>query len=67
MLHKETYENMEVLLEHIKYTKYSWYICGDLKVVALLAGMQLRYIKLSCYRCESARESHYIENCLYFA
>ena len=43
---KETYENMALLLDHIQYNKYNWNICGDLKVVALLLGLQLGYTKL---------------------
>jgi len=49
---KETYENMEMLLKHIQYSKYNWNICGDLKVVALLLGMQLGYTKYCCFICE---------------
>lgn len=59
---KETYENMEMLLKHIQYSKYNWNICGDLKVVALLLGLQLGYTKYCCFICEwdsRARESHY--------
>eukprot|EP00731_Ephydatia_muelleri_P006654 Em0003g902a len=61
---KETYENMELLLKHIQYTKYNWNICGDLKVVALLLGMQLGYYKYCCYICEwdnRDKASHYIK------
>ena len=61
---KETYENMKLLLKHIQYTKYNWNICGDLKVVALLLGMQLGYTKYCCYICEWDRrdkQSHYIK------
>lgn len=28
---KETYENMQLLLNHIQYSMYNWNICGDLK------------------------------------
>src|SRR4051794_23880544 len=38
---KETYHNMQVLLAAIKYKDYQWQICGDLKVIAILLGMQL--------------------------
>jgi len=39
---KEYYENMQVLLESIHYNKYSWNICGDLKVIARLLGNSAR-------------------------
>lgn len=61
---KETYENMALLLEHIQYIKYNWNICGDLKVVALLLGLQLGYTKYCCFICEwdsRARGEHYIK------
>ena len=38
---KESYESMKLLLEKIKYDEFKWKLCGDLKVVALLLGMQL--------------------------
>ena len=37
---KESYENMKLLLGKIKYDEFKWELCGDLKVVALLLGMQ---------------------------
>ena len=36
---KESYESMKTLLETIEYSKYSWNICGDLKVISLLLGL----------------------------
>lgn len=61
---KESYENMRTLLECIRYTDYNWHICGDLKVIALLLGMQLGYTKYCCFICEwdsRARDRHYIQ------
>lgn len=40
---KEIYKNM--LLKHIQYTKYNLEYHGDLKVMAVLLGMQLSYTK----------------------
>jgi len=40
---KESYESMKLLLGKIKYDEFKWKLCGDLKVVAVLFGMQLRY------------------------
>jgi len=42
---KESYESMKLLLGKIKYDKFKWNLFGDLKVVALLFGMQLGYTK----------------------
>jgi len=42
---KESYESMKLLLEKINYDELKWKLCGDLKVVALLLGMQLGYTK----------------------
>lgn len=61
---KESYENMRVLLDHIRYNEYGWAICGDLKVIALLLGMQLGYTKYCCFLCEwdsRARDRHYVQ------
>jgi hypothetical protein len=62
---KETYGNMKLLLESIKYEDHKWQICGDLKVVALLLGMQLGYTKYCCFLClwdSRDRKSHYIKD-----
>ena len=42
---KESYESMKLLLGKIKYDEFKWKLCGDLKTVALLLGMQLAYTK----------------------
>ncbi|GBP14416.1 hypothetical protein EVAR_92401_1 [Eumeta japonica] len=59
---KESYENMKTLLLCIKYNEHQWQICGDLKVVALLLGLQLGYTKFCCFVCEwdsRNRKEHY--------
>ena len=38
---KESYGSMELLLGKFKYDEFKWKLCGYLKVVALLLGMQL--------------------------
>jgi hypothetical protein len=48
---KETYETMEVLLKLTKHVDHKWHICGDLKVITLLLGMQLGYTKHMCFLC----------------
>jgi len=48
---KESYESMKLLLGEIKYDEFKWKLCGDLKVVALLLGMQLGYTKCCCFLC----------------
>ena len=37
---KESHENMKILMEVINHDKLKWQICGDLKVIALLLGLQ---------------------------
>jgi hypothetical protein len=49
---KETYENLKQLQNKLEYSKYGWHICGDLKVVSLLMGLQLGYINYCCFLCE---------------
>lgn len=48
---KETYANMKILLEKINYIHHNWLICGDLKVVAILQGLQGGYSKYPCFLC----------------
>jgi len=49
---KESYESMKLLLGKVKSDEFKWKLCGDLKVVALLLGMQLGYTKYCCFLCE---------------
>ena len=61
MHNKESYENM-ILMEAINYDKYKWQICGDLKVIALLLGLQQGFTKYCCFICDwdsRARPLHY--------
>jgi hypothetical protein len=61
---KESYVDMKLLLEKIQYEKYNWNICGDLKVIALLLGLQLGYTKFGCFLCEwdsRDRKHHYVQ------
>ena len=46
---KETYDSMEILLKVIFYSDHNWDICGDLKVISLLLGLQLGYTKHMCF------------------
>lgn len=61
---KETYENLKELLRCINYGQHQWSICGDLKVVAILLGLQGGYTKYCCFLCEwdsRAKALHYIK------
>lgn len=49
---KETYENMALLIDKVRYHEYNWHICGDLKVIAILTGLQTGYTKYCCFICE---------------
>jgi hypothetical protein len=59
---KETYENMVILLNALKYEQYNWKICGDLKVIGLLMGLQGGFTKHCCFLClwdSRATSKHY--------
>ena len=61
---KETHDNIKVLLKCINYNQHQWQLCSDLKVVALVMGLQLGYTKYCCFLCEwNSREKdfHYIK------
>jgi hypothetical protein len=59
---KETYKNMKNLLDKINYNKHCWNVCCDLKITAILLGMQLGYTKYCCFICKwdsRAKDKHY--------
>jgi hypothetical protein len=43
---------MKILMEAINYDKFKWQICGDVKVIALLLGLQQGFTKYCCCMCE---------------
>jgi len=60
---KEICESMKLLLGKITYDEFKWKLFGDLKVVALLLGMQLGYTKYCCFLCERDsrdKKNHYV-------
>lgn len=61
---KESYDNVKNLLHSIDYNKFQWQLCGDLKIVAILSGLQQGFTKYSCFLCEwdsRARDLHYVK------
>ena len=46
---KKTYETMKLFLDALQYPKYSWKMCGDLKEISLILGLQLGYTKYMCF------------------
>lgn len=46
---KEKYLSLKKFIELVKYDEYMWKICANLKVMALLRGMQLGYTKNMCF------------------
>jgi hypothetical protein len=59
---KETYENLQTVLEKIKYQEHEWSLCGDLKVSRILLGQQGGNTKFPCFLCEwdsRARDKHW--------
>jgi len=61
---KESDDSMKQLLQYIKYDTHKWNICVDLKVIALLLGLQLGYTKFPCFLCEwDSRDQahHYVK------
>lgn len=48
---KESYERMQQILELLDYQKNRWLVVGDLKMVAILRGLQLGRPKHPCPYC----------------
>lgn len=61
---KETYETMTKLFKNINYEMHDWKVCCDLKVVAILSGLQGGFTKHCCFLClwdSRARHKHYVQ------
>jgi len=51
-------------LENIQYEKYNQNICGHLKVIAILLGLQFGCTKICCFQCEwdiRDKKHHYVK------
>ncbi|GBM51842.1 hypothetical protein AVEN_8705-1 [Araneus ventricosus] len=62
--YKECYENLAIILNKLKYKDHMWTICGDLKVIANLLGLQGGNTKYPCFLCEwdsRERSQHWIK------
>ena len=60
---KESYETMRTLINLIKYKEHQWKVCGDLKVIGMLVGLQGGYTKYCCFLClwdSRAKQHHYV-------
>jgi len=60
---KETYESMNMILNELQYERFEWELCGDLKVIALILGLQGGFTKFMCPLClwdSRATNFHYI-------
>lgn len=58
----EEYHDMHLLLQKLKYDTHKWDICGDLKISAILLGLQKGFTSYPCFLCEwnsRARDEHY--------
>jgi len=61
----ECYETMEILIDVLDYNSHQWSICGDLKVVSLLLGLQTGYTKHMCFLClwnSRDDKNHYLQS-----
>lgn len=59
---KESYESMAKILHLINYQQHRWKVCADLKVVAMVSGLQQGYTKFCCFLCKwdsRAKKDHY--------
>ncbi|KAL4719083.1 hypothetical protein ACJJTC_002119 [Scirpophaga incertulas] len=44
-------DNLGAVLRAIKYEDFKWQICGDLKMIAILMGLQGGFTKYCCFLC----------------
>ena len=61
---KETYNTIETMLKEINYEAHNWSVCSDLKVVAIVSGLQGGYTKYCCFLClwdSRNKARHYVQ------
>jgi len=61
---KESYDSMKLIFDKLKYSEYQWLLCGDLKVIGFILGLQSRYTKHCCFLCKwdiRITDLHYIK------
>jgi len=59
---KESYEDIQLVLNKIKYAEHKWLVCGDLKILTVILGQQSGYTKYPCFLClwdSRDRMNHY--------
>lgn len=59
---KETHRSIKIIFKKIKYMDHKWDVSGDLKVVALIEGLQLGRTRNACFICTwicTAKIDHY--------
>ena len=60
---KESHKSMELILSALNYQEHKWLICGDLKVVGIILGVQGGYTKYPCFLClwdSCVDDQHYV-------
>ena len=49
---RETFENLQLLLQIVLYKELRWDASANVKFVAMLTGLTGGYTKLCCFYCE---------------
>ena len=60
---KEPHKSMDLLSSALNYQEHKWLICGDLKVVGIILGLQGGYTRYPCFLClwdSRANYQHYV-------
>ena len=47
----ECYEDIKFVLESLQYSQHNRKICGDLKMISVILGLQAGYTKQPCFLC----------------
>ena len=60
----ESYEDIKYVLNSLQYGQHNWKICGDLKIVSVILGLQAGYTKYPCFPClwdSRTDDRHYVQ------
>lgn len=59
---KATYASLQAIIMLTQYYDHKWRVCGDLKVVGVLMGLDENYVERQCFLCKWEPKENEVDN-----